>query len=100
VLPLRTRGGAISVAAIAINERVVNMNLNPIEWDDGLDRAAGTTLFESEDTQHFRVLQLRVDIGHVAIDKADRLTHALGGTLRDRSDELKTEWGRLSTKSS
>ena len=89
--PLRTREGAIGVAAI--DERVVDVNLDPIERDDGLDRAVGAARFEGEDTQHFELLQVRVDIGYVAIDEAGRLAHALGSPLRDRSGELKTEWG-------
>ena len=89
--PLRIGSGAIGV--VAIDERVVDVNLDPIERDDGLDRAARAARFKGEDTQHFELLQLQVDIGHVAINEAGRLAHALGGSFRDRSDELKTEWG-------
>ena len=91
MLPLRTCGGAIGI--VAIDERIVDVNLDPIERDDGLDRAAGAAFFEGEDTQHVELLQLRVDIGHVAIDEAGRLAHTLGCLCRDRSNERKTEWG-------
>ena len=67
------------------------MDLDAVEWNDGLNRTAGPALFEREDAQYFQLLQVRVDIGNVTLDETRWLAHALGRLLCDRPDEVKAQ---------
>jgi hypothetical protein len=76
-----------------INERVVDVHLDPVERDDGLHCPAGAAFFQLKNTQRFQVLQIRMNVGHITVDEACGLPHTFGCVFGDRLNEFETERG-------
>ena len=68
------------------------MHLDFVEGHNWLDCATRAALFEFENPEYVQVLQICMDIGHIPVNEAGGLTHALRLVVRNCFDEFKAEW--------
>jgi len=87
----RSRTGRCGIDVV--DERVIDMHLDSVEWDDWLHRATGATLFEFEYAEDLQMFEIRMDIGDIAINETGGLAHALGVVLGDSPDKLQAKRG-------